>query len=411
MKASSLPEQTNRLTPEVQERSIRQMNIGIVTTWFERGAAYVSRAYYQALSKRHNVFIYARGEQYAQNDLQWDAPYVTWGRRLRLGIPSFIHWDDFRTWIRQNQLDLLIFNEQRSWDVILRSRGLGVLIGMYVDYYTQQTTRFFRLCDFLLCNTKRHFGVFKDHPQALYIPWGTNTAIFTGSCAPVSKEYVSFFHSCGLSPWRKGTDLLVRAFQEINGPARLTIHAQAPLTDPQTLAIIENDPRITLRVETVGMPGLYNLGDVYVYPSRLEGIGLTIMEAMACGLPVITPDNAPMNEFVVHGQNGRLVPVERFQRRWDRYYWDECDCNVQALTEAMQYYIDHRAELPEAKSQARTFAAERLDWKANSAGLAGQLSELRRLDWPASLARSAALYEYSRYPGLIARALVRKIRS
>ena len=32
------------------------------------------------------------------------------------------------------------------------------------------------------------------------------------------------------------------------------------------------------------------MGDVFVYPSRLEGIGLCVPEALACGLPVITTD-------------------------------------------------------------------------------------------------------------------------
>lgn len=37
------------------------MNIGLVTTWFERGAAYVSKAYLNSLKTDNNVFIYARG--------------------------------------------------------------------------------------------------------------------------------------------------------------------------------------------------------------------------------------------------------------------------------------------------------------------------------------------------------------
>lgn len=59
------------------------MNIGIVTTWLERGAAYVSRQYYEILKKKHNVFIYARGkEAYPKGDCVWDQSYVTWGRDL-----------------------------------------------------------------------------------------------------------------------------------------------------------------------------------------------------------------------------------------------------------------------------------------------------------------------------------------
>lgn len=53
------------------------MNIAIVTTWFERGAAYVSRQYRQALMRSHQVFIYARGgEAYAATDPVWNGRWV-----------------------------------------------------------------------------------------------------------------------------------------------------------------------------------------------------------------------------------------------------------------------------------------------------------------------------------------------
>ena len=58
------------------------MKIGIVTTWFERGAAYVSRQFKQILEKEHDVYIYARGgEEYAIGDPNWDGDFVWWGRR------------------------------------------------------------------------------------------------------------------------------------------------------------------------------------------------------------------------------------------------------------------------------------------------------------------------------------------
>ena len=44
------------------------MNIGIVTTWFDRGAAQVSKQYMDVLQENNDVFIYARGgEKYAKN--------------------------------------------------------------------------------------------------------------------------------------------------------------------------------------------------------------------------------------------------------------------------------------------------------------------------------------------------------
>ena len=58
------------------------MRIGIVTTWFERGAAYVSRQFMELLQKTDEVFVYARGgEKYALGNPKWDLPNVHWGKK------------------------------------------------------------------------------------------------------------------------------------------------------------------------------------------------------------------------------------------------------------------------------------------------------------------------------------------
>jgi glycosyltransferase involved in cell wall biosynthesis len=52
---------------------------------------------------------------------------------------------------------------------------------------------------------------------------------------------------------------------------------------------------------------LYNLADVYVMPSRGEGFGFVLLEAMACGVPVIASRLDGGREAVRMGQLGQLV--------------------------------------------------------------------------------------------------------
>ncbi|MGA8903757.1 MAG: glycosyltransferase family 4 protein [Candidatus Bathyarchaeia archaeon] len=378
------------------------MNVGIVTTWFERGAAIVSRAYVDVLKQRHKVFVYARGgERYARDDEKWNNPYVTWGKVVRYSDTA-VDWRDFQRWVASNGIELLIFNEQQSWDIILRSLKLNIVLGAYVDYYTSETYRFFSLYDFLLCNTMRHYNLFKDHPGAMFIPWGTDLQVFRPRPRNRTGHETVFFHSCGVSAYRKGTDILVKAFRKVSGSARLAIHSQGRLNgEVQTLAEIAADPRIKLIEEEASGPGLYQLGDVYVYPSRLDGLGLTIAEALASGLPVITTDSPPMNEFVVDGFNGKLVDVAMFSRRSDDYYWPMSICNETKLADAMQFFVDNRSDIERFRLQAREDAEAKLDWRKNAESLPSIVERLsHRKQTDLELVKAVARYDRrrNRYP-------------
>ena len=46
------------------------------------------------------------------------------------------------------------------------------------------------------------------------------------------------------------------------------------------------------------LPALYNLADLFAFPTLYEGFGLPVLEAMACGTPVATADNSCMPELV-----------------------------------------------------------------------------------------------------------------
>ncbi len=378
------------------------MRVGIVTAWLERGATYVSKAYIDALYESHEVHIYARGKVCKANaGASSSQTMVTYGRPVRGKRGTYIDWKDFKKWVELNRLDIVIFNEQQSWDIILKIQqsDMSIIIGAYIDYYTPETAPLFWLYDFLLCNTRRHYSVFKSHPQAWYIPWGVDLKTFKVSQLPLEEKTdrpVIFFHSCGSSPIRKGADLVVRAYQRVTGNTELIIHSQEEFSEKcraykQTYEYVEQessidiedllkkDRRIKLIEKEVGAPGLYHLGDVYVYPSRLDGIGLSMAEALACGLPLIATNTPPMNEFVVQGVNGRLVTVEEFRCRADNYYWPMSICSEDELSNAMQWYVDNMERLAEFKKQARLYAEKNLDWKRNSIELSDMIQEVTPL--------------------------------
>jgi 1,2-diacylglycerol 3-alpha-glucosyltransferase len=352
------------------------MNIGIVTTWFERGAAYVSRQYMNILKKQHKIYIYARGgESYSKGDPEWDKKFVTWGKKTPIPIPTAIDLKEFKWWLNKNKIDIVFFNEQHWWHPVLLCNTLGIKTGAYIDYYTEDTVPLFGNYDFLICNTKRHYSVFSWHPQSFYIPWGTDINLFKPrSFKPVLEDRITFFHSVGMNPRRKGTDLVLRAFSFLNSNAHLVIHTQVDLEKklPEMRPLIirlQKEGKLKIYHQSFPAPGLYHLGDVYIYPTRLEGIGLTIIEAMACGLPVITSNNPPMNEFVRPDTNGKLVSITRLVARPDGYYWPQCYVDNDDLTLQMEWYINNIGKLPALKKQTRDYAENNFDWDKNASDI------------------------------------------
>ncbi len=105
------------------------------------------------------------------------------------------------------------------------------------------------------------------------------------------------------------------------------------------------------------------MGDVYCYISKLDGIGLTVPEALSCGLPVITPDHPPMNEFVKENINGKLVDVVDTYFREDGYFWPQLKIDNNSLITALEYYISQKNNILQLKIASREYAKANLNWK------------------------------------------------
>ena len=354
------------------------MRIGIITTWFERGASYVSRQFMEQLQKTDEVFIYARGgEKYAKGNPKWDMPNVHWGKRSWsnwvIEGSTYIDKGDFKKWITDNQIELVFFNEQRWFPVLLWCKDWNIKTAAYVDYYTEDLIPYYDLYDCLICNTKRHAFAFRHNPNTKYLKWGTNIDIYKPS--QERHERLTFFNSAGMDPVRKGTDLVVKAFYQLKNrsKAKLLIHTQRPLinTIPEVQPLIEElekEGALEIIEKTISAPGLYYQADIYVYPSRLDGIGLTLMEAAASGLACITIDNAPMNEFV-DDSFGRVCDVDYYYCRSDGYYWPLSVASVSSLSQIMGRFINGEEDVKGMQLKAREYAERELDFAKNMSQL------------------------------------------
>ena len=69
------------------------------------------------------------------------------------------------------------------------------------------------------------------------------------------------------------------------------------------------------------VPELLHLADVYVASSKSEGLGLNLVEAMACDLPVVATKNRGHAELICHGENGFLVELDDSRGMAEHVLW------------------------------------------------------------------------------------------
>jgi glycosyltransferase involved in cell wall biosynthesis len=105
-----------------------------------------------------------------------------------------------------------------------------------------------------------------------------------------------------------------------------------------------------------------NASDLLVLPSARESFGLVLVEAMACGLPVIATDCAGPRSIVEHGETGWLVPPD----------------DQQALTEAITHALQNSDERRRRGTAALRHVYERYTWPAIANRLASIYQETRQ---------------------------------
>jgi glycosyltransferase involved in cell wall biosynthesis len=105
---------------------------------------------------------------------------------------------------------------------------------------------------------------------------------------------------------RKGADLLPMIMQKLGTDYVLFytagLRAQATFTEPNMVVQVARS-----REDLVN---LYNSSDLFLFPSRLEGFGYAVGEAMACGKPIVCTDGSSLPELVVNEKGGLLCRLD-----------------------------------------------------------------------------------------------------
>ena len=341
------------------------MRIAIVTTWWSgAGAGEVSLAFAKVLLQSgHDIYIYARHESSFAGDsgsisLSESNIKIWKGKRSNSPLIKSVHLRDFIQFLNSNLIDLVIFNEQVDLTPVIAAKKAGIRCVAYVDYYREDTVKSFGIYDALICNTKRHFEVFSWHKNAWFLPWGIDPSIYESvKIQEIANEF-PFFHSCSYDPKRKGTDILLRSLEKFRD-LYCTIHAYPSLSqtlpeEQRLIEMLKDQGRLKEINRLVRQPGLYSMGRIYVYPSRLEGIGLSILEAQATGLHLVAPNVEPFSDLAVPF-GSTLVSPKTYRTRADAYYWPLAEIDSEDLGSAMNQALNQISSNPRHSEEIRNY--------------------------------------------------------
>ncbi|GEM_PF-5424808 len=114
---------------------------------------------------------------------------------------------------------------------------------------------------------------------------------------------------------------LLRAIQHLRGEGfgnfKLDLVGDGPLRGKVETMIqeqaLQGEVRIVAPVPHIQMNALYQSYDVLILPSKKEAVGMVVLEAMACGLPVIVSDGAGAREYVQESVNGFIFPAGNYK--------------------------------------------------------------------------------------------------
>jgi glycosyltransferase involved in cell wall biosynthesis len=230
----------------------------------------------------------------------------------------------------------------------------------WVTRYTLKCSTFF-MSDAMVTRDKAvYYGMNPD--KTIVFPWGVDLEQFKPSSSFTRSVHPSTFTLFCNRSWEPiyGVDVLARAFvivaqqnENVNmillngGSQGNTIHQ-----------ILQNGDALD-RVAFVGqvsqtdLPYWYHKADLYISPSHVDGSSVSLMEALACGIPCLVSDIPANKEWVVEDENG----------------WLFRDGDANHLAGKILAAIAQTEKLPEIGRSNRKLAELRADWKKNAEAL------------------------------------------
>ncbi len=197
--------------------------------------------------------------------------------------------------------------------------------------------------------------------RTVVFPWGVNLRDFSPDTDHWSLNADHFTLFCNRS-WepRYGVDVLAKAYVKVAAAnPNVSLMLLGGGSQGAALRRILQNGGVLDRVHFGGqvsqtdLPRWYHMADLFISPSHIDGSSVSLMEALACGLPCLVSDIPANREWVTDGENG----------------WLFRDGDADDLAAKILRILADRRSLPEIGRAARTTAEAKADWRKNAAKL------------------------------------------
>jgi glycosyltransferase involved in cell wall biosynthesis len=203
--------------------------------------------------------------------------------------------------------------------------------------------------------------------QPILIPNGVNLAHFSQTYEAAEIEAVKkqlnkkpgdlFLITTSRMVYKNGLDDVIRALSLLPEPVKFLIYGGGP--DKESLAALAKELKVEHRVRFMGliehrvMPKYLKACDIFIRPSRSEGMGNSFVEAMAAGLPVIATEVGGIADFLFDARKNPDKPTTGFAVSVN---------SKEDIAMAVREIIASKERVKEVTDNAKKLVAEKYDW-------------------------------------------------
>ena len=244
--------------------------------------------------------------------------------------------------------------------------SLGLPWQPFPEYEKRRRMQEYEEADYILLPSEfvRNSFLVKGFPKEklLKVPYGFDR-IHSSKAKPVNQspdEHFTVLYVGSLSV-RKGIRYLVEAFAKLQHPKKKLVLVGPDAAD-NALKGISLTPDIVLTGALKGdqLVNEYQTASVFCLPSIEEGLALVLGEALSFGLPLIATINTGVEDIIVDGQEGYVVPIR----------------DIEAIFHKLQLLADNPDVLAQMSTNSYLKSANLDGWQQTGINLVNTLQNI-----------------------------------